>query len=183
MPSLFSFGGEPPVQDYVIMGGKTSPGRCELVGAGTPRKWDIRAGYGLSGATVVYAGDGLAKFDLNVFLWEDSHWSDWDDFASVLEKAPKGQRPKAVGISHPILVTRPLNITSVVVEDVLQPVQDESGEWMIAVKLLEYRAPLAVLGTPNQAIPPLQKAPLPVAQDEADRQIQALLKQFTAGLQ
>jgi len=57
----------------------SSPARCPPAssrsgGASNPRGWDVRQGYGTSGATVVYTGDGLAKFSIKVFLWEDEHF-------------------------------------------------------------------------------------------------------------
>lgn len=171
------FGGKPPIQDYVILGGKRSPGAVSIVKAGSPRKWDIRQGYAFSGASVYYIGDQPSKFDLIFTLWEDDHWSDWDDFASVLERPPKGTRPKAVGIQHPILSVRPLSISSVVIEDVSQPILSEWGDWDIVVNCLEFRAPLPILGKVNQAIPALAK-PLPTAQDAADVTIGKLLDAF-----
>lgn len=174
--SLFG-GGRPPIQDFVRIGGKQSPGACSIVKAGTPRKWDVRQGWGLVGAAVYFVGDQPAKFDVIITLWEDSHWSDWSDFATVLAKPPKGTRPKAVGIQHPILTTPPLSITSVVIEDVSQPILSEFGDWDIVISCLEYRAPLPVLGKTDQAIPAKAKA-LPTARDAGDVTISKLTDTF-----
>jgi hypothetical protein len=196
MPFLgkFSFAG-PPVQDYVMLGGKQTPGVCNIVKAGTPRTWDIRQGFAFSGAFVVYGGAGLAKFDLIITLWEDEHWSDWDDFASVLEEPAKPSaeqiaralaagffpatlKPSALAISHPILTVRPLNIQSVVVENVSQPVQSEFGDWDITISLIQFRAPSpVVLGKPDQTPPKAVNAP-PTAKTKADELELKLLEEF-----
>jgi hypothetical protein len=169
-----------PQQDYVMLGGAKTPGRATIVGAGTPRSWDVRQGYGYSGAIVVYTGDGLAKFDIVVDLWEKEHFADWIRFAKIaLEKSPLGTKPKALDIQHPLINLPPLSITSVVVEDVTQFEQDEEGLWTCTIKCLQYRAPKPALGKPNAAIPNAAK-PTPTAQDAADVEIQRLMKQFSS---
>ena len=38
--------------NYVTVNGIASPGRARIQGAGAPYNWEIRQGYGMSGATV-----------------------------------------------------------------------------------------------------------------------------------
>ena len=181
-PNIFGAGF--PMQDFILLGGKKSPGKADVFGASTPRKWDERTGYGLSGAFIVYTGDGLAHFPVVISLWEESHFDEWDSFATVLEKAPIGTRAKALGISHPLLTVRPLKIASVVVEDVTQFVQDDYGLWTCEIRLGEFRRPLPALGKPSAAIPAAALA-VPTARDAAEAQIQALQGQvntLAAGL-
>lgn len=171
-------GNEPPMQDYVLLGGAKTPGRATVQGAGSPRKWDVRQGYGYSGAIVVYMGDGLAQFDIHVDLWLPEHFSEWNRFAKIaLVKAPLGTKPKALDISHPLLSLEPLKITSVVVEDVSQFEQDDEGLWTCTIKCLQYRAPLPALGRPLASIPNAAKI-TPTAQDAAEVEIQKLIGEF-----
>lgn len=183
--SLLGFSNAPPRQDFIVLGGYASPGVCEFIGPpNSPRRWDERQGYGYSGSVIVYTGDGLGKFRVAFSLWDDpitpttSQWTDWADFANaVLAKPPKGSRPQALRIDHPALSLPPINITSVVVEDVTGFVQDERGLWTCTVDFKEYRAPLPVLGKVQNAIPSVKK-PIPTAQDAADVAIQQLTKEF-----
>lgn len=185
MSNLFSFNNRPPRQDYIVLAGYKSPGVCEFVQPpNSPRNWDERKGYGYSGAFIVYTGDGLGKFRVAFKLWDDpqtpttSQWSDWTDFANnALAKPPKGQRPKSLSIKHPAISLPPINITTVVVEDVTGFTQDDLGLWTCTVDFKEYRAPLPVLGKVQNAIPPV-KAAIPTAKDAGDVAIQQLTKQF-----
>lgn len=56
-------------------------------------------------------------------------------------------------IDHPILAD--FEITDVVVENVIQPVQTDSGEWMIEIRFIEYHEPVVALEQPrsNQNAP------------------------------
>jgi hypothetical protein len=53
------------------------PGKCVVHGAGTPREWDIRKGYGLSGATVVFMGMTLSKFEIDVTIFTQQDYLDF----------------------------------------------------------------------------------------------------------
>lgn len=163
-----------PDQDYIILAGEKSPGLATPAKAGSPRKWDKRDGYGLSGATLVYIGDDLAVFDVIIDLWTTEQFGEWARFAKLLEKAPAGTRPKAMGIQHPLLNRSPLKITEVVVFDVSQFEQDDYGLYTCSITFSCYRAPKPVLGKPLAAIPAASK-PVPTAKDAADVEIQKLM--------
>jgi hypothetical protein len=154
--------------DYALVAGTRTPGLCEILGANSPRRWDVRRGTAFSGATVVYRGTDLAKPTMRLRLYTEQHWQDWHAFAplvlrelppdaaDVAQRQRRGQspppaqrRPRALDIWHPIL--EDLGIRSVVVEDVLQPVQTGDGEWTIDVKLIEYRVPVFALAQPEGA--------------------------------
>lgn len=169
-----------PAQDFIILGGQTSPGRATVVNAGSPRTYDKRKGYGFSGATLIFTGDDLNEFDVLIDLWLPDQFRVWDDFAKkTLEKPPIGQRPKALDIKHPVLNRSPTKITSVVVLDVLGPEVDEDGLWTYRIKFSAFRAPLPALGKPNASIPSVTPK-VPTAQDEAEKKIQQLLAQQKA---
>jgi hypothetical protein len=168
-----------PERDYVMIGGDPSPGKATIRGCNSPRGWDVRKGYALSGATVVPTGDDLSKFEILFEFWDESQVPLWYSFASkYFDKAvrlnPGTLVPKALGIEHPILSAPPLRITEVVVEDVTQLEQDDTGGWSCVVKFLQYRRAKPALSPPDASIPAAQKA-TPTAQDAAEREIQEKL--------
>lgn len=141
--------------DFILLGGYKSPGLCDVSGAGSPRKWEQRPGYGLSGATVVFLGNQLSEFSIKFRLYgdpkvPDPDWEQWNTFeAGVLMKAPTGKRPKALDIWHPALER--LKIKTVGVTDVGQPYQSDDGEWTIEVKFIQYAKPKITLAKPDGA--------------------------------
>ncbi len=169
-----------PRQDFVVIGGLTSPGRCQLRGAGTPRKWDERAGYGASGAWLIFMGNRLSTFEIDFYLWDRTkHPAAWQAFAgAVLKKAPKGKRPTPVTISHPILTWQPLEINQAVVVDVLQPMQDEKGGWLMTAKFQEYAGPIAFT-VAKADTPPVPNAP-PTPKDANEVEMAGINAQIAA---
>ena len=161
------------IYDFIVLAGQRSPGLCDVSGASSPRDWDVRKGYGLSGASVVYTGDGLAKFTVRLFFWESSHFDAWERFRPLVKKPPRGTRPKAMDISHPYL--EELEIKSAVVEDQLQFTQVEPGMFVKDIKFIQYRAPLPMLAKPDGS---QSKPNEPTAQSEAEKTIQALTRQM-----
>ncbi|WP_437647871.1 hypothetical protein [Sorangium sp. So ce362] len=158
----------------IVLVGRRNPGLAEVVGAGSPRDWDIRKGYGLSGAFVVYTGDNLAKFTVRIRLFEDAHFDEWDSWAQLLAKPPRGVRPKALDIYHPAL--EDLQIRSVVVEDRSQLApEDETGMWVSEIKFIQFRAPIPMLGKPEGSTAALKD---PTAEDKFDKSILYLKEQF-----
>jgi hypothetical protein len=164
---------DPDLYDYFTLAGERSPGLCDVSGANAPREWDIRKGYGLSGASVVYTGDGLAKFTIRLFFSETEHFNAWESFRRLIAKPPRGTRPKAQDIGYPFLAE--LGITSAVVEDELQWTQPEPGLFAKDIKFIQFRAPLPMLAKPDGS---QSRSNEPTAQTEADRTIEALTKQL-----
>lgn len=134
--------------DSCELEGFKTPALIYIAGASRPRKWDEKKGYGQSGDTIVYTGDGRAKPVIKCFAWTAAHfeaWAAWD--AAVLEAPPNGAKPKAKDIRHPEL--NRLGINSVVVEDDTQWEQTGHGMWTREIKLQQYRAPKPSLGKPS----------------------------------
>lgn len=164
-----------PIQDYIVLCSIPSPGICKISGAGSPRGWDERKGYGADGAYLVLVSLGLASFTVTLTLWEDAHFLAWDAFAALLEKPKNLIRPRALGISHPLLEAAPLRIKDVIVEDVSQFEQDDDDElWTCEIKFRAYRPPKPILAKPMGAVPGVTPT-VPSAQDAADAEIQKLL--------
>jgi hypothetical protein len=143
-------------EDFIVLGGFRSPGLAVVKGAGSPRKWDVRAGYAFTGATVIYTGTDLAKFEVDIFAWEPDHFAAWEVFARAVLSPPVKAAPSySLAIEHPALNNPPLSILQVVVEDVTQWAQEADGGGLFArtIKLLQYRAPVPVLVKPAQGPP------------------------------
>lgn len=147
--------GKPPAQDYIMLGGEKSPGLATITGADSPRKWSKAGGYGVDGASLVYLGQDLSEFDVQIELWEPEHWTQWNRFARVLERAPVGIRAQSLAIVHPLLNNAPLHITQVVIRNVTQFEQGsgaKSGRWVATVALTVYRAAKPALAKVNGTI-------------------------------
>lgn len=129
--------------DYVLLANRRSPGLATLSNVSSPRRWDERKGYALSGARVVFRGIGLARPILTLRLYTEQDFADWHEWRSLVQRPPVGERARAQDIWHPIL--EDLGITKVVVEDVLQPRQTADGEWSIDIKFIEFRRPVRTL--------------------------------------
>jgi hypothetical protein len=134
-------------QDFVILGGRRTPGIATLEGFSSPRIWDKRRGPGFTGATLRFKGLDLGKGTLRLTLITKEDWADWEAFAPVVTRPPIGRRATHLQIEHPQL--EQLGIRAVAVEDVSQPMQvDETGKWEIEISLLEFRRPQPALSTP-----------------------------------
>ncbi len=139
--------------DKFLLGGHMTPGIADVVGANSPRNWEERAGYGWSGAWLIYRGVGLSHFSIVFTLYTDADWLDWYAFQPLVTKPPYGKRPRALDIVHPL--TSALGIRAVVVEDALAPEQSEPGVWVATLKVIEWRHPKYSLAKPegSQAAP------------------------------
>lgn len=135
--------------DFIKLAGHKSPGLAEVIGATSPRKWEERGGYGLSGSTVVFRGIGLCKFSVRIKLYTEQDWNDWHVWKLLVDKPPLGTRAKALDITHPL--TEELGVAAVVVEEVSQPEQTNDGEWTITIKFIEFRKPKVALAKPDAA--------------------------------
>ena len=170
--------------DYILLANRRSPGLAVVSNASSPRRWDVRRGYALSGARVVYRGNDLARPVVTLRLLSEDDFSDWHDWRSLLDRPSpgpsirsaittieirrallRGARP--MDIWHPIL--EDLGISAVVVEDVAQPVQVADGEWNVEIKFIEYRRPIRTLQT--------AEAPQERPTDPVDQEIERLTAQ------
>jgi len=150
--------------DYVLLAGRRSPGIAEIVDASSPRRWDERRGYALSGATLIFRGVGLARWKLVLRLYTDQDWEDWHSWRELVQRPPLGERARHLEIVHPIL--EDLGVSACAVAELKQPTQGEAGEWIIEIAMIEYRVPTIALSEPEGA----QDRPT----DPVDRTIEAL---------
>lgn len=175
-----------PAQDYVLIGGDRSPGKCTIRNTHSPRGWDIRQGYGQTGAVVVPKGDGVATFEILFEIFDAADVPAWYAFAAnYFDRAVKyypGQlKPKTLGISHPQLSAPPLRVTQVIVLDTtgLEQDDDDLGGWHATVQFQEYRPPVMAAAPPDAAIP-AAAPPQPTAEDAADAAINQKLDTATS---
>lgn len=157
--------------DYFTLGGRRSAGIAAISGAGSPRKWEERGGYGMEGSILFYTGNGLAKPVAKLLLSSTKDWNDWHAFKEVVKRPPNNRYPKALDIWHPYL--EDLEIKSVVVKNVSQPEPvGEEGAFIITIEFMQYRRRKIALvkSEGSQATPT----------DPVDQQIDALTKQVEA---
>ncbi len=177
--------------DSFRIGGDWCPGIAIARKASDPRKWDKRAGYGISGATLVYMGDDLSAFSIDVSIWTQTQMNEWKTFFGKYLKKPAPPKidpksafaappvaiPKALGLYNPRLAM--LGISTVVVEDVTQFEQVGDGIEGCTIDVQVYRAPLPILVKPNGKIPDVNGKG-PDAKDEAERLIKEKLAKIDA---
>jgi hypothetical protein len=174
-----------PVADTFTIGTDNCPGIARLVSGNSPRGWDERQAYAMTGATLVPTGDHLGQHVFRVRIWCETddagspsgqQWTAWQAFASkYLAKSvrfvPGTVTPRALAIYHPVLSAPPLLVTEVVVDDCTAMIQPEDEDYFeCEVHFREYRAPVLALGKPDAAIPPAQEA-TPTAEDAADAEM------------
>lgn len=140
--------------DYILLAQQKSPGIAEVVGASSPRAWDEREGFGISGSFSVFKGRRLAKFSVRLRLYTPEDWAGWHAWKPLVDKLPtrrgsKGADSGVLDIWHPLLEA--LDIRAVAVTDVMQPVQEDAGEWVVEIKLIEFRHPKLTLAKPEAA--------------------------------
>ncbi len=158
-----------------------SPGVCTIKGAGSPRTWDIRKGYGYTGASLVFTGTSLSEFDVDITIWEPEHWALWEAFSVLLTNPPPppGVLPVSLSIFHPILNKKPWLIDKVVVKDVSSWDVSDSGRWTTTIKFIQYRKPMVALLPPKEGPPGVGVAPVPLT---AQQKINAALDAENATL-
>lgn len=171
--------------DTIRIGGEYCPGIAIPRRAGDPRSWDKRPGYGLSGATLIYKGDDLSQFSVDVSVWTQTQMDEFKIFhAKYLKRVQPNTaaltatdvflpsvRPKALGIFHPALAI--IGITSVQVVDCTQFDQIADGLWGCSIELIVDRPPAPILFKPDGKIPDVAKK-TPTARDALEVQIQKL---------
>lgn len=139
-----------PALNYVVVQGVRSPGRADLTGCSRPHNWEVVPFFGMGGARTIYKGSSIAKPTLLVTLWEPEHFPAWEAFAKLLPPPTIG-KPLAIGMSHPKLTAA--EIKAVQVEDLGVPERQDSGVWLVTVKLIEYNPPAPALVTPRGSVP------------------------------
>ena len=133
-------------QSWILLQNRRSPGAADVLGAALKQRLDVRKMMGMSGGIIVWTGQDLCPFSVNLRLYEQKDWDDWNAWKSIVLARPKittGVAPgavvsKALDIQHPLLAE--VGIRAAVVHEVSQPkLTQESGEWTIEIKFIEFR--------------------------------------------
>lgn len=162
--------------DKVELGGLRNPGKATILGAGSPRDWDIRKGNGVDGAWVNYLGGNLKPFDILIELWDfPIHALQWLEFSIALTKPGSRDNVHALSIYHPSLNAHPINITACVVQNVTAFESDDDGIMSCRITCLPFGAPRPILKQRPVAAIPVAARKEPIAQDAGDLAIQELL--------
>ena len=146
-----------PAQDYVVIADHRSPGLAVVRGCNCPRNWDVQQGYAFTGATAIFTGEGLAKFDVDFYAWEPAHFAAWRTFAKLVLAPPTREtRSRSMSFEHPAVNDPPLSITQVVVEDATQWEQgpDGGGLYMRTVSFMQFRPRVPILVKAAKGPPP-----------------------------
>lgn len=151
--------------DHILLANRKSPGIAVVRGASSPRFWDKRRGFALSGARIFFRGNDLSEFFVTLRLLNEKHFDDWHEWRDLLKRPEPGVRQTALDIWHPIL--EDMEIISAVVLDWNQPTQIADGEWTVDVKFMEYRRPVRI----NSEAEFSEEAPIP--QTEGERAIRS----------
>lgn len=163
-----------PQADTFSLSGENCPGRCTLTGVNAAQGWEIRAGYGLSWATLVPKGEELSKVEFDVDIWTADDSALFDAFAAKYLARPAPAQPgttapKSFGFLHDQASAPPYEVTSVVVLDVTYLGQRETGMVGHHVSLLEWRQPLPAPKRPDQSTPATDTG-MPAAKDALDQE-------------
>jgi len=150
--------------DSVYINDRLVPGIVQITGLNAARDWEERRSFGMMGSRLRLKGIKLSHFSLKVDLYTDEHWEDWIQFSPMIQRPPpptgsqlsaitslpslhrviRSQAPP-MNIRHPLLEEYKIN--RVVVEDVVAPVQDQTGFWTVEIKLIQYQPPQRILST------------------------------------
>ena len=160
-------------EDKIQLAKRLTPGICDIDGLGSPRDWEERGGYGLSGATVVFKGKKLSHFSIKFRLYTVKDWTDWYAFLPFVSRLPIGKNAKGLDVKSKL--TEMLGIKSIVIDDILAPTQTGDGEWTVELKVIEYRSPTFALSKAegSEATP----------EDPVNAQVQAALILFQQKLE
>lgn len=129
--------------DTVLFAAEPTPGVAVVEGSdGSPRKWQVVGGFGLTGATIRFTGLGLAKFDVILSFYTPEHWTAWESYQRGVLAPPKPGQPGALNVYHPLL--RAADIGQCVVENISLPKQTQDGVWQVVISCMQYRKPVAM---------------------------------------
>lgn len=127
-----------------------SPGVCKIgPGKGIPRNWQVREGFGLSGATQAFRGLGLAEFSLTIRMWRTEDRAAFTAFDGAIEPSPLGAPEKVYLISNPRLALR--SITQCVFLNAPIPTDNDDGSETVVYECRQARKPLPSLTSPTAA--------------------------------
>jgi hypothetical protein len=174
--------------NYVLLGGRKSPGVTDLEGIPEEFKKDIRWGMGMSGATSPMVGRPPISFSMHHRLYTPEHFLSWNEWLAYIQpeitfRSFKGAVAKAqvFDIVHPF--TKAARILSIFIDKIEHPKQTrDDGEWTAVVHMTEWRMPKASYAKPEDPKGPEPKSPLERELDEAMGKKEAARKEMVDAL-
>jgi len=176
--------GDPSNYDIITIAGITTTteanGKVEVTGAERKFKWDVKASSGSQGQTITYRGWDLAKPKIKFSFWTDEQIrAFYESIQAPIYYDAEKEAPKPWDVYHPKLFASQIYW---LVTDSIGDLIDEGGQlWTITVETLEYRQAKAknATSTPQTSNSNQNgKATKPTVEDEQDKQIRALTRQF-----
>ncbi|MDB4946236.1 MAG: uncharacterized protein JWP97_5770 [Labilithrix sp.] len=160
--------------DFLVVGAVPVPAdKTTLSPPKLKRNWTVQPGFGIQGAFCVYTGEGLAAFDATFEFWDETKEALWDQFANRYLVAPKGVRPAAIGVYHPVLMKAPFKIQNVQVTDIEGWSLVSPGHWQTRLTLLEYRPPAPFKPVKTEpVVPGVEKVAVAKPKTEQDIRMQ-----------
>lgn len=146
--------GSPSALTFAMLGGVRTPGILTLSGSnGSPRKWDERGGYGLSGSTLVFTGKGLSAWDMLLELYTPQDIAQFHAFRRVATLLNTDAIRKGLDIVHPAV--NDYGVKKCVITDISFPKTRDDGVTEILIPCKQWRRPKFALSKPDstQATP------------------------------
>lgn len=126
-----------------------SPGICTITGDGVPREWQVRKGFGLSGATQAFTGLGLADFDIVLRLVTAKDRELFALFDAACEPSQPGAPERVYRIKNPRLSIRGIVNMVFLNAPILRDMAD--GSETATYHCRQHRKPLPTLTSPSAA--------------------------------
>lgn len=154
--------------DYIVLGGKRSPGVATVSDWADEREWAERRSALMSGATLIYHGGPLLRGKVTLLLSTSEELAAWHTFKTMLERPPPARpvtafaaassdtivqrRPsgRVLDIAHPQLAD--LGVHRVVVGRRGQLEQVEPGVWSVETSFIEHRPPVRAAFRPTSTV-------------------------------
>lgn len=137
----------PEAWDVLIVAGEYTPGLAKVT-ASRVHKWDEKKGKGGAGSTLTYAGHDLAEGTIEIRMWEEEQYNEFEAKAPAWLPDPK--TPKALDVYHPQLEL--LKIKSIVIKKLGGVVVSSDGLMTVTIDFLEYAPPKPAGGTPKGSV-------------------------------
>ena len=174
----------PSTLDTVLLGNTDgtgmvrSPGIAKLMKGGSPRRWNYVPGYGLSWGFQYFIGFSLSEFTIHLEFSTDTQIAEYQaGWAKLLDRVDTGPRPHAYSFYYPTLSVPPINITALVVLDVLPLTQlDETGLWGVDIECRAWKKPKAEISKPIADKKPKAQDEWDVLQTQLNSRISELSK-------
>lgn len=140
--------------NVIVLGGVSSPGQVTLAGHDSAVEWDVKAGWGLNGATTTLKSRTPISFTASFYMLRDvgqgvDDFAAWPAFLALINSTVASAKPKALDIYHPALAAN--DIKSVCKAKVGGETYDGKGGMTVVVTFQEYRPPKTQGGTPTGA--------------------------------